>query len=239
MRIFVYLIVGCMLLLSCVKEESPQLDVPGHLLLTTDVSFDVINKAAINTQDFSLIISNNGSGSVVFSGLVGQLTGALELPAGTYTINVFSAHFSVPAFSSPVYGAIRSNVVVEPNLTTTVSMECLQTNAGVLVGYTDKFMEYCQRKGYGWHTIVRAGVHTLDYGSDEVRAGYFLPGSVDVVVDLNGSIFSKTIILASQELVTVRVNITNDIPGLTHLVITITGVDDTTVSEDSFVFDEI
>lgn len=239
MRILLFSIITGILMGSCIKEESDPLNAPGHLLLSTSVSFEVVNKAAINTENFILSISNNGTGEIVFSGLVGQLAEGLELVAGTYTVDIQSAYFTIPAFDSPAYGVNRNNVVISPNQTTTVSLVCLQTNAGVRVVYSDKFLEYCQRKGYAYSTLVNAGAHTLDYGDDETRTGYFLPGNVDLVVDLNGTAYEKTISLAAQELVTVNINITNDVPELTQLVITITGVDDTTVSEDYFTFDEI
>ena len=239
MRILLFSIIAGFLVSSCVKDDADPLNVPGRLLLNATVSFEVVNKAAINTENFILSISNNGSGEIVFSGLVGQLTEALELDPGTYTVYVQSAYFTVPAFDSPVYGATRTDVVVASNQTTTVSLVCLQTNAGVRVVYTDKFLEYCQRKGYAYSTLINAGTHTLDFGHNETRTGYFLPGNVDLVVNLNGATYSKAIALAAQELVTVRINITNDVPELTQLVITITGVDDTTVSEDYFTFDEI
>ena len=83
MRILLFSIIAGILMGSCVKEDSDPLNAPGHLLLSTSVSFEVVNKAAINTENFILSISHNGSGEIVFSGLVGQLTEALELVAGT------------------------------------------------------------------------------------------------------------------------------------------------------------
>ena len=56
-----------------------------------------------DTSDFILRVCSS-SGEVIYDGLYGASPEAIMVDAGSYTISVVSGVFSVPAFSSPLYG---------------------------------------------------------------------------------------------------------------------------------------
>lgn len=236
------------LLASCSKEQvEPKSEAPGKLILSATAVADVILKAGISTDNFTVTISKNGDASFTpIVKKVSELTSAVELAAGTYTVSVKSADFTAPAFDTPVYGAEDNNVVITSGQTTTTTLTCAQTNAGVKLSYTADFETYCQSKGYEYSASVcvkSTPTTLLDYGKKNATentlnagVGYFAAGDVTVKVTMNGNEYTKDITLAAKQRWTINVGV-NKLTS-PQLKVTVTGEDGVTTETETFTFTE-
>lgn len=236
----ILIIAAALFLASCSKEKEEVAPIPGKLLLTTSASADIILKGSLDASNYNVTITKDGNTTPSVSKTVGEITGAIDLLPGTYSVKVKSGDFTAPAFDTPVYGAEASGVVVESEKTTNKAIVCTQTNAAIKIGYATEFDAYCVSKGYDYGVEVVAGANTLSYGKKstalEARKGYFLPGTVTIKVSMNGNVYTKDIILAAKEEVNVNINI-NKLPT-PKLQLTISGDDATNTSTETFTFNE-
>jgi hypothetical protein len=209
-KLYILLLAGASFF-SCSKDDSPQVEAKGMLVLKTSATSDVILKEAISTGNFNVTIKNNATNAEAYNNTVSSITNPLNLPAGTYTVTVKSENFTTPAFNKPVYVAAKSDVSITWGATTDLSLICKQANAGVKVVYATAFTDYCTTKGYDFGATVSDGTNNLDYGKKSTslttNAGYFMPGNLTVKITMNGVDYTKAITVAAQELVTVNVNV--------------------------------
>jgi len=169
----------------------------GTGYLTLNISQSTSIKAGIEIEDFILRI-NDGHVDVLKKRIGDLLEDAIELPAGTYTIDVYSIEFSDPKFEMPFYSG-KTTVVIEAEETSEVSLVCSQGNAGIKVVWSDDFSKLFET--YDAQIICDEGY--LHYSSTEERTGYFLPGTVSVIIHADGqTINAGNIILAARDMVT-------------------------------------
>jgi len=183
----VFMICAC----SIVPKEK------GIGYLTLNISQSTSIKAGIETEDYVLRI-NDGHVDVLKKRIGDLLADAIELPAGTYTIDVYSIEFSDPKFEMPFYSG-KTTVAIEAEETSEVSLVCSQGNAGIKVVWSDDFSTHFET--YDAQIICNEGY--LHYSSTEERTGYFLPGTVSVIINADGqTINAGNIILAARDIVT-------------------------------------
>ena len=183
------------LFMMCACSKTPQEKGIGYL--TLNVSQSAISKSGIEIEDFTLRI-NDGQVDVLKK-RISELPAEIELPAGTYTIEAYSIEFTDPKFDEPLYSGITT-VEIEAGETSEVSLVCSQGNAGIKVVWSENFPSlydtyyvqiYCDAETY------------LHYSSTEERTGYFLPGTVSVIIHADGqTINGGTITLAARDMVT-------------------------------------
>lgn len=126
---------------------------------------------------------------------------SLTLEEGDYTVNVYSQPFTAPAFDTPVYGDSQDFSLLAGE-TKNLTMECVQTNAGVIISYTDEFT--AQYATYSTRIDCTSG--SLDFsGTDATRTGYFPAGYVTLTITADGKEYQQEILLKGQRLYSITI----------------------------------
>lgn len=133
-----------------------------------------------DTSDFILRVCSS-SGEVIYDGLYGASPEAIMVDAGSYTISVVSGVFSVPAFSSPLYGDEQC-VVVPSGGVADVKLKCSMVNCGVRLNIDSGFLTACP----DGVLFLRSDQGKLMYSYSERRTAYFMPGNVELVLSQSG-----------------------------------------------------
>ena len=231
----IVLMVITILSMSCTHEEVKPVEGKGTILLDASVSVEINSlKAAIVVDDFIVTITENATGDVKYSNTVAASSNPIELDAGIYTVSVASTPYATLGFNQPEYGASRNDVVVVAEQTTTVSLECRQTNSGLRLSYHQNMVDYCLQKGYAYHAAVTNSIGELYYNNDETRYGYFNPGNVAVTVVMNSISYSRVFPLVAGDLKTIVVNVVPLPEDPTLLTLSISGDDGTIDRDDDF-----
>ncbi len=231
----IVLLVITILSMSCTHEEVKPVEGKGTILLDASVSVEINSlKAAIVVDDFIVTITENATGDVKYSNTVAASSNPIELDAGIYTVSVASTPYATLGFNQPEYGASRNDVVVVAEQTTTVSLECRQTNSGLRISYHQNMVDYCLQKGYAYHAVVTNSIGELYYNNDETRYGYFNPGNVTVTVVMNSISYSRVFPLVAGDLKTIVVNVVPLPEDPTLLTLSISGDDGTIDRDDDF-----
>ena len=139
------------------------------------------NGEVLDTNDFILKVSNS-SGKVIYDGKYGDSPDRLVLAKGSYSVSVRSIAFREPAFSSPLYGDDQV-AVVEGGGKCTVKLVCTMLNSGVRLKVGEEFAA----ANPGGGISVRSQDGSLQYGFNERRTGYFMPGKVIVTLVSGGA----------------------------------------------------
>ena len=204
-RRFLILIFSIFLINACSEKETSEKKGKGYL--TLKISQTAIIKTGIELNDFTLRISD---GQVeVIKGIINDLPVQIELPVGIYTIEAYSAEFSEPKFDTPFYYG-KTIVSIEPDVTKEAALVCSQGNAGVRVVWSKDFSDMYAT--YQAHISNDDGY--LNYMSTETRTGYFLPGTVSILIMADGqNINGGAITLAAQDLVTAYLQVKNTKSG--------------------------
>lgn len=120
---------------------------------------------------------------------------SLTLEEGDYTVNVYSQPFTAPAFDTPVYGDSQDFSLLAGE-TKNLTMECVQTNAGVIISYTDEFK--AQYTTYSTRIDCTSG--SLDFsGADATRTGYFPAGYATLTITADGKEYQQEILLKGND----------------------------------------
>lgn len=231
----IVLMVITILSMSCTHEEVKPVEGKGTILLDASVSVEINSlKAAIVVDDFIVTITENATGDVKYSNTVAASSNPIELDAGIYTVSVASTPYATLGFNQPEYGASRNDVVVVAEQTTTVSLECRQTNSGLRISYHQNMVDYCLQKGYAYHAVVTNSIGELYYNNDETRYGYFNPGNVTITVVMNSISYSRVFPLVAGDLKTIVVNVVPLPEDPTLLSLSISGDNGTLDRDDDF-----
>jgi len=189
---FLLLILSFSVMYAC--SETPDKKGTGYLTLNINQSTDL--KADIGIEDFFLRI-NNGRTDVIHD-RISRLPSEIALPEGVYSIEAYSMEFSEPKFEEPFYSG-KITVEIEADETKEVSLVCIQGNAGIKVVWSDEFPILYST----YYVQIESNEGYLHYSPSEVRTGYFLPGTVSVIIQADGfTIYGGTISLAARDLVT-------------------------------------
>ncbi len=186
---------GC----SSVVSDEPD----GYLRIELDVDSEVseISSKGSDPAAFTLEILRDGRVVRTVSP-VGSTLAPIALEAGAYTLSAYSEAFAAPAFDKPVYGGSASATVAS-GAETRASVACVQTNAGVRIGYTDNFK--ANRTGYS--TTVRQIQGALAFaGADAGRTGYFFADEATFVVSADDLNYEYTMRLEAQKIYNVTVD---------------------------------
>ena len=190
---------------SCSQKEKSEEKRSGYL--TLNISQSATLKSEVEPEDFILRIS--AVNTEIRKGRIGDLPEQIKLPAGSYTIEVFSTEFSDPKFEKPYYYG-KTTVVIDPDVTKEASLVCSLANAGIKVVWASEFSERYST----YQAQINCNEGYLNYSSTETRTGYFLPGTVSISIMADGlTINGGSITLAAQDLVTAYLQIKNTKSG--------------------------
>ena len=202
----VFFLSALIFLFSCDgKGDSGEGNGQGQLRLRFP---DEVYKAALavadlpDTNDFILDIRNS-KGESVYSGAYGDSRESMSLSPGSYTISLKSCEFDRPAFSKPQFGDEKC-VIVPPDGTLNVNLECRQINSGVRLRISPDFITECPDDVI----FVSSSRGRLMYGYREKRIAYFLPGTISVIQSSGSS--EKVLLtrnLEEQEILTVDIKV--------------------------------
>lgn len=182
------------LFVICACNKTP--DEKGTGYITLNISKNDNIKADIEITDFFLRISDDYSD--VLNERIGNLPEQIALPVGTYTIGAYSMEFSEPKFETPFYSG-KTIVDIESDEIQEVSLVCSQANAGIKVVWTSAFAIHYST----FQAQIISSDGYLNYSSTEERTGYYLPGTVSILILADGlTIDGGTITLAARDMVT-------------------------------------
>ena len=134
-----------------------------------------------DTGDFLLTITDS-KGGTVYSGKYDACPEVLEVPSGSYTVNVLSHEFKKPAFSSPQFGDEQC-VNVPDGGVAEVKLMCEQLNSGVMLKIAPGFLTTYPNGVL----FLKSSEGKLMYGYSEKRYAYFHPGGVSLVLSDGGT----------------------------------------------------
>lgn len=202
-------IVASLLLLftGCSKDRNPsggtgtlniQLEMDDHIDLITRTA---TTKATPDLTTFTLEVVQ-GEEIVEKLPTIGSNTSpSLTLAEGDYTVKVYSQPFTAPGFDLPVYGASQDFSILAGE-TKAVALECVQTNAGVVINYSDEF----QSQYSTYSTRITCASGSLDFsGSNASRTGYFPAGYVTLTITADGQEYEQEILLKGQRLYNITI----------------------------------
>ena len=158
--------------------------------------------AQIDTNNFILSVTDS-KGASIYYGTFGSAPETIIASAGTYTVSAKSCDFTAPLFDKPQYGDSQV-VVVGAGQTASVTLECVQMNAGIRLKIDPSFLTEYPNGVF----FLKSADGKLMYGYSEKRIAYFKPGNVSLVLNENAT--DKTICtrtLAAQEILTININV--------------------------------
>lgn len=154
-----------------------------------------------DTSDFLITVTGPG-GDVIYDGAYGASPESMMVSAGSYTINVRSCEFTVPAFSKPQFGDEQC-VVVPSGGVADVKLTCRQVNSGVRLKIDRSFLTGCPQGSL----FLKSSAGKLMYSYTERRIAYFKPGNVSLMLSESGTdriLMTRT--LQPQEILTISVS---------------------------------
>ncbi|MBO4465700.1 MAG: DUF4493 domain-containing protein [Bacteroidales bacterium] len=160
--------------------------------------------AQIDTNTFILSVTDS-KGASLYYGTFGSAPETIIAAAGTYTVSAKSCEFSTPLFDKPQYGDSQV-VVVSSGKTCSVTLECVQINAGVRLKIDPTFLTEYPNGVF----FLKSADGKLMYGYSEKRIAYFRPGNVSLVLNENSK--DQTVCtrnLQAQEILTININVTS------------------------------
>ena len=168
----------------------------GTGYLTLNINHSASLKADLKVENMILRISNGRAD--VLKERISSLPAEIALPVGVYTIEAYSMDFSDPKFEIPFYSG-KTTVEIEAGETKEASLVCSQGNAGIKVVWSDDFSILYST----YHAQIDCNEGYLHYSSAEERTGYFLPGTVSIIIQADGfTIHGGTITLAARDMIT-------------------------------------
>ena len=208
------------LFLTCACSEK-EISEKGTGYLTLNISQSASLKAGVEISDFFLRI-NDGYTDLI-NDRIGGLPSQIALPVGTYTIEAYSMEFSEPKFEMPFYSG-KTTVEIEAGENSEASLVCSQGNAGIKVVWSGDFSTMFST----YQALIDCDQGYLHYSSDEMRTGYFLPGTVFISILADGkTINGGAVHLAARDMVTATLRTKESPSGILTIDITI----DETVNE--------
>lgn len=172
---------------ACRSDESTPSG-GGYLAVKVAANNEVVSAASRaegdgvpDAGDFSLSITKE-NGELVskwdkFSEYDAEST---VVPVGTYTVSASYGDATTEGFDGLSYAGSATANVTEGE-TTDVTIDCTINKSRVSISYTDAFKSYFS--DYSAYVSSSRG-NKIDYTADETRAAYFVPGSLDVYLNV-------------------------------------------------------
>jgi len=201
------LIIAAMtVMVSCDKLLTPRED--GRIAIWFEREFFSMTKAG-NSEipDSNSFVLNviNSNGETLYDGKYGDAPEYIIASPGKYTITAKSSEFKAPAFSSPQWGDSQT-ITVESGKTTNAKLTCRQTNAGVMLKISSKFLTAYP----GGSLLLKSDSGKLIYSYSEKRIAYFKPGNVSLILSEGAQdIVLLTRDLAARDMLTLNISVSS------------------------------
>ena len=233
MRFKFLLLLGILAFGGCSKDDVKPISKSGFVRISAQVDERVRLKAALVVDSYDVNITSKTDANFSYGKKVSEIgANPIELAVGDYTVKVSSPSVTLPDFGTPLYG-VTQDFSVAAGATTSLSLVCKQTNAGVKVIYSDSFKKYCADNSIAYSTTIEQAGSSLSYASSESRVGYFNPGDVNVAVLVGDKEYASKLALVAQDLVNLTIDLAPEDPS--KVVLTITGVDDVNTRDEKIV----
>lgn len=177
---------------SCDNGLDPQPEAHGQLKLSTlgvevDDAESVISRAAVNTDNFTVVITN-AAGEVRGKYSYSEMPEIVTLPVGDYSVAVESHQIQKAEWDKPYYCGSKEFKISDGNITEIGTVTCRFASLKVSVSYTDELR--AAMGGDCLVTVVANDEGLLEYTPDEKRTGCFavIEGSNTLVARFNGSV---------------------------------------------------
>ena len=180
-------------LISCSELGLPQQGgQAGRIVLHFAEDFGIATRAAAlpDTNEFLLSITDS-KGDPVFEGRYGTAPSAFLTKPGSYTVSVRSREFREPLYDAPQYGDTQI-VSVQAGKTSSVLLNCYQTNCGLRLGIDPTF----PADHPAGTLYIKSPEGNLVHSYAEARTAYFLPGSISLYLSEGGTdelLFTRSI----------------------------------------------
>lgn len=187
---FVVLLILC----ACSENKETVSDGVGSLYIVSTVDISTTRadtRANADVNEFTLMLENTSTPGVSIAGVFSEFpNGTIDnIPVGNYKLTLTShPEGFTPAFEDPWYEGVKTPVPVASGVTTMVSVECIQANAGVSFIY-DPTLE---QAGLGAIVpeMTQDGKTLYFDGKNRNAKAYFNPKPVELRIKLGDEYLS-------------------------------------------------
>lgn len=178
--IFLSVVVPLLFLASC-SSDSDDITPDGgvgslRIDAVTDSGVDLIERentrANTDVSTYTLVLEKQGAEPII----VGKLPSdgvVRDIPAGEYNVRLASHYdYFTPVFEAPTYEGVQEGVTIEGGKTTSVSLTCEQSNAGVYFVY-DASLEEVGGFSNVIPTVTQGESALVFQGDQKESRGYF------------------------------------------------------------------
>lgn len=163
-------------------EEKINLVEEGYLSVSPSVDYSLVTKAEKENMPMSVAICKAATGDTVkfFDNYETDLRNEkIQLAVGKYHVKAGNKHSGKAAFDKPFYFGVDTIDVVKSTLKES-EVVCTLANVKVTVNYSDMLKKFFT----GYKATISNASGELTFDEEEARAGYFVPGKLNVVLDL-------------------------------------------------------
>lgn len=172
---------------SCSRDENTPSANEGYIDIQLTASSEMQEVASRAEEsgvpeagDFSLTIKNADGETIGSWEKFSEYDASTVVPVGEYTVSASYGDATAEGFDGLSYAGSSSANVTEGE-TTEVSVQCTINKARVSIAYTDAFKQYFSAYSA---SITSSHSNNVSFVADETRAAYFVPGNLDVYLDV-------------------------------------------------------
>lgn len=172
---------------SCSRDENTPSANEGYIDIQLTASSEMQEVASRAEEsgvpeagDFSLTIKNADGETIGSWEKFSEYDASTVVPVGEYTVSASYGDATAEGFDGLSYAGSSSANVTEGE-TTEVSIQCTINKARVSIAYTDAFKQYFSAYSA---SVTSSHSNKVSFAADETRAAYFVPGNLDVYLDV-------------------------------------------------------
>lgn len=172
---------------SCSRDENTPSANEGYIDIQLTASSEMQEVASRAEEsgvpeagDFSLTIKNADGETIGSWEKFSEYDASTVVPVGEYTVSASYGDATAEGFDGLSYAGSSSANVTEGE-TTEVSVQCTINKARVSIAYTDAFKQYFSAYSA---SVTSSHSNKVSFAADETRAAYFVPGDLDVYLDV-------------------------------------------------------
>lgn len=184
---FLFFTLMVVVLASCSRDENTPSANEGYIDIQLTASGEMQEVASRAEEsgvpeagDFSLTIKNADGETIGSWERFSEYDASTVVPVGEYTVSASYGDATAEGFDGLSYAGSSSANVTEGE-TTEVSVQCTINKARVSIAYTDAFKQYFSAYSA---SVTSSHSNKVSFAADETRAAYFVPGNLDVYLDV-------------------------------------------------------
>lgn len=184
---FLFFTLMVVVLASCSRDENTPSANEGYIDIQLTASGEMQEVASRAEEsgvpeagDFSLTIKNADGETIGSWEKFSEYDASTVVPVGEYTVSASYGDATAEGFDGLSYAGSSSANVTEGE-TTEVSVQCTINKARVSIAYTDAFKQYFSAYSA---SVTSSHSNKVSFAADETRAAYFVPGNLDVYLDV-------------------------------------------------------